>query len=167
MLSISEIVRKAQKLETDQEKIDWLRANDSTPLRQLLICTYDTDRIKFLIPNEPPPYRASEHLDSQGMLYRQMRKLQYVIQGEVEHNMTAYKREWVFIEMLESVDAEDAELLCEMIKQKPLTGLTASVINIAFGDIISKNAELIETTKPAPKPKKSISRKAKKDGTQV
>jgi hypothetical protein len=158
LLSLAEIVRKAQKLETEDQKIEWLRQNDSTPLRQLLICTYDTDRIKFLIPNEPPPYKPSQHLDSQGMLHRQIRKLQYVIAGEAVHNISQYKREWVFIEMLESVDPEDAELLCDMVRQKPLTGLSAAVINKAFGDIISKSAEIVEdkTVKPtAQKAKKS------------
>jgi hypothetical protein len=92
------------------------------------------------------------------MLHRQIRKLQYVIAGEAVHNISQYKREWVFIEMLESVDPEDAELLCDMVRQKPLTGLSAAVINKAFGDIISKSAEIVEdkTVKPtAQKAKKS------------
>lgn len=165
MLSISEIVRKAQKLETDEQKVEWLRQNDSVPLRQLLICTYDSDRIKFLVPPSTPPYTPSEHLDSQGMLYRQMRKLQYIVEGEQVQNMSQYKREHVFIEMLESVDAGDAELLCEMVQQKPLTGLTAKVINEAFGEIISKKFE--DVTEPELK-KPTAKRKAKKateDGT--
>lgn len=169
MLSISEIVRKAQKLETEEAKIEWLRANDSTPLRQLLVCTYDSDRIKFLIPDEAPPYKPSEHLDSQGMLYRQLRKLQYVIEGEIQMNISQYKREHIFIEMLESVDKEDAELLCEMIKQKPLTGLSANVINKAFGDIISKKFEeapKVEKIQKAPVKVPAI-KKAKKDVKEV
>lgn len=169
MLSISEIVRKAQKLETEEQKIEWLRANDSVPLRQLLICTYDTDRIKFLIPNTAPPYKKSEHLDSQGMLYRQIRKLQYVIEGEApQDRLTPYKREWIFIEILETVDAEDAELLCEMIQQKPLTGLTVNVINKAFGDIISKKFEIVETpVKPKAPVKVSTAKKANKNVKEV
>jgi hypothetical protein len=159
MLSISEIVKKAQKLETDAQKVDWLRSNDSLPLRQLLICTYDTDRIKFLVPATKPPYTPSVHLDSQGMLYRQMRKLQYLIEGEDVQNMSQYKREHVFIEMLETVDAGDAELLCEMIQQKPLTGLSAKVINEAFGDVIPKKFEDVTDTESNKQPAK---RKAKK-----
>jgi len=164
MQSLSEIVRRAQKLETDQAKVEWLRANDSQPLRQLLVCMYDPDRIKFLIPNEPPPYVPSVHLDSQGMLYRQIRKLVYVIDGETQHNMSQYKREHVFIEMLESVDPEDAELLCDVIRQKPLTGLSNTVINLAFGVIVPETivAEKVET-----KPKKSTPKKAKVDGKAV
>jgi hypothetical protein len=45
-----------------------------------------------------------------------------------------------------------------MVRQKPLTGLSAAVINKAFGDIISKSAEIVEdkTVKPtAQKAKKS------------
>lgn len=162
MISLAEIIEKAQSLKTDEEKVDWLRKNDSLPLRQILICNYDTDRIKFLVPPEAPPYTPSVHLDSQGMLYRQMRKLQYIIEGESQNmNMTQYKREWVFIEMLESVDAKDAELLCKIIKQKPLTGLPVSVINNAFGEIIPSKFE--ET----PKEKKPAAKKAKKDVDEV
>ncbi len=163
MLSISEIVNKARKMETDAEKVEWLRKNDSAPLRQLLICTYDTDRVKFLVPPTKPPYTPSVHLDSQGMLYRQMRKLQYIIEGENIQNITQYKREHVFIEMLETVDAQDAELLCEMIQQKPLTGLSVKVINEAFGEIIPKKFEEVIAADLKKQPAKKTAKKATKN----
>jgi hypothetical protein len=38
--------------------------------------------------------------------------------------------------MLESVDKQDSQLLLKMIKQKPLKGLTAKVLQEALGDFI-------------------------------
>ncbi len=147
MLSLSEIVRKAQSIEDEDQKVEWLKKNDSTPLRQILICLYDTDRLSFWCPRTAS-YTPSVHLDSQGMLYRQVRKLQYIIEGEQEMNISQYKREWIFIEMLESVDAEDALLLIDVLKQKPLTGLSVNVINKAFGEIIPKKFETTEEVAP-------------------
>jgi hypothetical protein len=136
LLSISEIINKACKLKTKQEKVEWLKANNSVPLRNILILMYDK-KFNIMLPDTPPPYTPSEYLDSQGMLYKQARKLVYFVEGMKGDLIDTVKREKLFIEMLESVDKGDAELLCKMIAQKPLKGLTAATINEAFGDIIS------------------------------
>lgn len=138
-LSMSEILKKACELKTDDEKVNWLRQNDALPLRQLLICMYDKARIKFLIPQDsPPPYTPSPYNEGQGQLFREMRKFQYFIAGEYGGNLTNMKREQLFIELLENVDREDAKLLIQVVAQKPLKGLTIDVINKAYGNIIGK-----------------------------
>ena len=115
--SISEIVNKACTLKTREEKVEWLRRNNSVPLRNILICMYDKSKIKFLIPNSPPPYTPSQSHDVHGALQREARKLKYIIQGAGGENVTKIKREQIFIQMLENVDKSDAELLCQMIQQ--------------------------------------------------
>lgn len=136
LLSIAEIIDKACKLKTKDEKVKWLRENASIPLQNILILMYDK-KFKFNIPNTKPPYKPSEFPDSQGMLFKQARKLSYFVEGMDGDNLSRIKREHLFIEMLETVDKEDAEILCKMLEQKPLKGLTASTINEAFGNIIT------------------------------
>ena len=139
--SISEIVNKACTLKTREEKVEWLRKNNSVPLRNILICMYDKSKIKFLIPNSPPPYTPSQSHDVHGALQREARKLKYIIQGAGGENVTKIKREQIFIQMLENVDRADAELLCQMIQQKPMKGLTPKVINEAFGNIVTEGKD--------------------------
>lgn len=135
-LSLAEIINKAASLKTKQEKIDWLKQNNSLPLRNILILMYGKGKFKFNIPTTTPPYTPSEYPDSQGMLMRESRKLKYFVEGWGGDNIHPYRREALFVQMLESVDKEDAKLLCQMIQQKPIKGLTADTINEALGDII-------------------------------
>lgn len=141
--SISEIVNKACLLKTKEEKVEWLRKNNSVALRNILICMYDKQKIKFLIPNTAPPYKPSESHDVHGNLIHEARKLKYFIEGFGGEKVERIKRENIFIQLLESVSPGDAELLCQMIQQKPMKGLTTKTINEAFGPIITegKSAE--------------------------
>jgi hypothetical protein len=139
VVSISEVINKACELKTREEKVNWLRKNNSVPLRNILICMYDKQKIKFLVPNTPPPYNPSKSHESQGALIREVRKLKYIIDGMGGENVNKLKREQIFIEMLETVDPADADILCKMIAQKPLKGLTPKLINEAFGPIITED----------------------------
>lgn len=133
-LSIAEIIAKACELKTKDEKIAWLKRNNSLALKNILALMYNKHKFKFNIPNKAPPYTPSEFPDSQGMLYRESRKLKYFVEGFGGDNVHPYRREALFIQLLESVDKNDAELLCKMLEQKPLKGLTGEVINAALGE---------------------------------
>lgn len=131
--SLSEIVTKACELPTRQEKIDWLRKTQSDALRTILMLMYDKKH-EWNIPNTtPPPYTPSPHVESQGMLYRQVRKLRYFIKGYDGDRLQQYRREFLFIEMLESIDRDDAKLMEKVLMQTPPASLPADVINEALG----------------------------------
>lgn len=138
-LSLAEIVNTACSLTSKQEKVDFLLKNNSRPLRDILKLMYDKS-LKLNIPNVAPPYTPSQMPDSHGMLYRETRKLVYFVQGMDGDNIHPIRREAVFIQMLESVDPEDAKLLVDMIKQKPLKGLTAATLNEAFPNLVPTKA---------------------------
>lgn len=131
--SLSEIVTKACELPTREEKIEWLRKTQSDALRTILMLMYDKKH-EWNIPNTtPPPYTPSPHVESQGMLYRQVRKLRYFIKGYDGDRLQQYRREFLFIEMLESIDRDDAKLMEKVLMQTPPAGLPADVINEALG----------------------------------
>lgn len=136
--SISEILKKAAGLKSKAEKVAFLKKYQHPSLRHILMCMYDTERVSFNIPTEtPPPYNVSEHPDNKGGLWREARKLKYLVKGEAGDSMPAYKREHIFIQMLESVDKDDALLLLQMLKQEKIKGLTKSTINEAFPNTIA------------------------------
>lgn len=140
---ISEVINKACELKTREEKVAWLKKNDSAALREVLVVMYDKKRIKLLVPNTPPPYVPSTAVENQGALYREARKLKYLADGFGGENLTKIKREQIFIQILETVHRDDAKLLVDMIAQKGYKGLTVKQINDAFGNIINeeKNGE--------------------------
>lgn len=142
--SISEIIKKTCEFKTREEKVEWLKKNDSGALRDVLVCMYDKAKIKFLIPDTEPPYTPSPAHDNHGMLYRETRKFKYFVDGFGGENLNKIKREHIFIEMLETVHHDDAKLLVDMIKQKGYKGLTVKVINEAFGNIINEEKNVKE-----------------------
>lgn len=135
ILSLSEIVNKAIELKSNQEKIDWLRKNDSQPLRTVLKYTYDKS-VKFLIPETSPPWKKNSYIGVEGMLLKEARRLRIFVEGGGYDNLNQVKRENLFISLLEDIDNNDAELLCKMIAQKPLAGLTRNTIIQAFPGLI-------------------------------
>lgn len=136
-LSISEIVNKATELNSKAEKVEWLRSNDSIPLQTILRYTYDKDNVKFLLPDTAPPWKKNSYVGVEGMLYKEVRRLRIFIEGGGYDNLNQVKRENLFISLLEDIDNNDAELLCKMIKQKPIRGLPKSVVIEAFPNLIA------------------------------
>lgn len=133
--SISEILKHTVSLRGRQAKVDYLKKNASLPLKNVLILMYDRSK-KFLVPNTKPPYKPSEAEDNHGALYRESRNLKYIVEGYSPPNMNQAKRESIFINMLETVHRDDAELLIDMLQKKRIKGLTTTVINDVFGNVI-------------------------------
>ena len=135
-ISITEVIQGAAAKKTTEEKIDFLRKNDSPPLRIVLKYTYD-NTIEFLIPNTPPPWEKNEYEDeAKSLLFREARKLKMFIKNGGYDTLNKVKREQLFISLLEDVDNDDADTLCQMISKKPFKGLTKKTIQEAFPDLI-------------------------------
>lgn len=139
-LSLSEIINKACELKTKQEKIEWLRKHDTTPLRTVLKYTYDKN-VEFLIPNTSPPWKKNSYIGVEGMLFKEARRLRIFVKGGGYDTLNQMKRETLFIRLLEDIDNNDADLLCKMIQQKPLKGLSLKQVEAAFPDLIEKVEE--------------------------
>jgi hypothetical protein len=134
--SISEILLSCSKQTTTKDKIAVLQQNDCVPLRVVLSYALDP-RVKWLLPAGVPPYKPTDHLDQQGNLYRNIRKINLFVEGGDHPNMHTIKRETLFIQFLEGLDPDDAKLICS-IKDKriPYKGITANLVNSAFPGLI-------------------------------
>lgn len=137
-ISITEIIQEAASKKTTAEKIDFLRSNDNSPLRVVLKYTYD-NTIEFLVPNTPPPHAKNKFDDeAKSLLYREARRLKIFIKGGGYDSLNQIKREALFISLLEDVDNDDADTLCQMITKKPFKGLSKKTIQEAFPDLIQE-----------------------------
>ena len=135
-LSISEILEKVSEFKKKGDKIEWLRSNDTGPLRSILRLTYDKENVEFLLPSTPPPWKKNAHVGTEGMLYKETRRLRIFVKGGGYDNLNQVKRESLFISLLEDVDNNDADLLANhVISQKPIKGLTEKTLIEAFPDI--------------------------------
>ena len=136
-LGISEILEKASRMNKRQDKIDYLRQNFNPVLGMILKYTYDPAVI-WELPPGAPPYKPSQYPDSHGMLYTEARKLYLFIKGGNE-NLKPFKRETLFINLLESVHAEDAKvLLGAKDKELPYRGINKKVVQEAFPGLINE-----------------------------
>ena len=70
------------------------------------------------------------------MLFKEARRLRIFIKGGGYDNLNQVKRENLFISLLQDVDDKDADLLCTMIAQKPIKGLTKETVLQAFPNLI-------------------------------
>ena len=137
-LLISEILRKVSNAKTKKEKIDLLRENNSPALRMLLIWNYD-DSVVSEIPEGDVPYTPNEAPvgTDHTRLEQESRGFYCYFKG-VDPKLKALKRESMFIQLLEGLSAEEAELLC-LIKDGKLTSkykrITKAVISEAFPSI--------------------------------
>ena len=137
-LLISEILTNTAKLLTKAEKIDYLQKNISPPLTDLLRINFDDDIIS-LVPEGAPPYTPCPNPagNNHSTLYREYRKFKYFFKGPTGSALKESKRESMFILLLESVHASDAELViaCKD-KSMKYKGITKIMIKDAFPNLL-------------------------------
>lgn len=137
-LSISEILDKTSKLNTQEEQVQFIRANDSVTLRQILEYAL-SPAIKWLLPPGAPPFQYANDIETHGMLYSQAKKLYLFIEGG-HPNLNRFKRETLFVQLLESIHPADADLIVAVKDKKIPYNISPAVFNEAFGFEFATNA---------------------------
>ena len=134
-LGISEILEKASKLRKKEDKIKFLRDNNSPSLRLVLQFALHPN-VHVLLPEGPAPYQRNDLADENfGMLYSEAKKLYLFCDGG-NPNLSQTKREMLFIQMLETIHSKDADLLiAAKDKTLPYKGLNKQIVEEAFPDI--------------------------------
>ena len=137
-LLLSEILRKVSNAKTKKEKIDLLRKHNSVALRQLLIINFD-ESIVSMLPEGDVPYTPNDAPvgTDHTRLEQEYRGLYRFFKGG-QDNLPNMKRESMFVQLLEGLSAEEAELLC-LCKDGKLGDkykrITKTVISEAFPSI--------------------------------
>ena len=134
-LLISEILDKVSKLKTKKEKVAWLKDQDTDGLRMVIKSSFDPKK-RWSLPTGDVPFTrndapaGTEHTD----LHMEAKKLYHFIKGG-NNTITQNKRENLFIQMLEGLQENDADVLVAA-KDKSLhrkfKGLSDNVVKEAF-----------------------------------
>jgi hypothetical protein len=135
---VYEVLDLVDKAKTSKEKVEVLKNHSSTALKDILIGTFD-DSIQWNLPEGIPPYRPAEASSAPSTLHKQLNTLVYFVKGNRGDELVKFKRESMFISLLESIHPEDAKVVLAMVAKKlPVKGLTKAVVKEAFPDLIRK-----------------------------
>ena len=135
-LLISEVLQKAHSAKTKAQKVKILQDNNTNALRSILIANFD-ESVQSLLPEGDVPYQkndapvGTEHT----VLEQEYRKLYLFFKGG--STIKQSQRENLFIQMLEGLSVEEAELLI-LVKDKALNKkyrVTRACVETAFPQI--------------------------------
>lgn len=134
---VSEILDAVSKSRSRAKKLELLQEYDSPALRAVLIWNFD-DSAKSMLPDGEVPYTPNETPKGtdHNRLTAEYKNLYHFVKGGND-SLAPLRRESMFIQLLERLHAEEAEVIC-LVKDKKLTDkypLTKDVIAEAFPDI--------------------------------
>ena len=137
-LLLSEVLRKVSNAKTKAEKIKILQANNSQALRSILIWNFDESVISMLPEGEVPYTPNDAPIGTDHTRLEQESKGLYRFVKGGQDSLKSLKRESMFVQLLEGLAAEEAELLC-LIKDGNLNSkykrITKAVVSEAFPQI--------------------------------
>ena len=134
---VSEILDAASKARSKAKKVEILQEFDSPALRAVLIWNFD-ESARSMLPEGDVPYSPNEAPKGtdHNRLTSEYKNLYHFVKGGND-TLAPLRRESMFIQLLERLHAEEAEVIC-LTKDKNLTSkykLTRDVVAEAFPDI--------------------------------
>ena len=136
-MQVFEILSEISNLTTDELKTNTLQKKyyDHTPLHRILKMNY-CDTIQPMVPDGTPPFNRNENADgpNHASLWEYIRLFPVIVRSAQSVKMKPLQIERTFIEMLEAVDAKEAEIVC-LAKDKKLQTkyeISSDVVKKAF-----------------------------------
>lgn len=134
---VSEILDAASKARSKAKKVEILQEYDSPALRAVLIWNFD-ETAKSMLPDGDVPYSPNEAPKGtdHNRLTSEYKNLYHFVKGGND-SLAPLRRESMFIQLLERLHAEEAEVIC-LTKDKRLEekfSLTKEVVAEAFPEI--------------------------------
>lgn len=139
---ISEVLDKASRAATKEERIAILKENNSLALRDVLRAAFD-DSIVFTLPKGLPNFKSM--LSNEGTpptdLARSTRQFSYFVKGGKGDGIPSARREKIFLAILEGVHPKDAQVVAAM-KEKTLgelfPGINKALVKAVWPNLIEK-----------------------------
>jgi len=137
---VSEVLDAAGKIIKRDDRIKFLQLNKSPGLTDILRIQYDASIVSVL-PEGAPSYQKDDA--PKGYEYTILNKaytqFKYFFKGPVANDMNPLKREGLFLNLLESLNPEEAELLiAAKDKKMKCKGITKKLVMDAFPNLIVK-----------------------------
>lgn len=136
-LLVSEVLQKVSNAKTKPQKIKILRDYNTAALRSILVANYDESIVSMIpegevpyVPNDAP--KGTDH----SVLEKEFRRLYLFFKGG-NSSLKQVQRENLFIQLLEGLCEEEAQLLC-LVKDKKLQKkykITRACVEEAFPQI--------------------------------
>jgi len=135
-LDVFEVLKKAASKRSKSEKVEILRDNDSWALRDIIRGAYDST-IQWDIPPGEPPYTPAEPHNHPASLLREHTKFIYFVKGSrTGARVPKFKRERMFLEIIEGVHPEDAKHVINMVNKVPPKNLSRPIVEEAFPGLL-------------------------------
>ena len=136
--TVAEVLDAVHKQKTKDKKIEVLRQYDSKALRYCLIWNYD-ESLKSALPEGEVPYtpNPAPTPEAQSKLASEYKTLYNFIEGG-NYDINNTRREVLFIQLLEALSPDEAEVLC-LVKDKKLAKkyrVSFPVVKEAYPDIV-------------------------------
>lgn len=132
--SVAKLLAKINELKKKEELVEALRLNGHHTVKSILKGMFDPN-IKFLLPEGSPPFKESK-FDEPNALLQEAHKFYLFVEGG-NTNLKPVRREQLFIQLLETVNADDAKLLISMKdKKSPYKNITKNIVKEAFPGLI-------------------------------
>ncbi len=154
-LSIPEVLKSLEG-KSHEEVVKKLRVEDTRALRLILYLSF-SENLLILLPAERPEDLKLQDVPvglSQSNLFRESRKLRIFVKGSGYDHLKTAKREQLFIELLESIHQDEAELVLQIMVDKKLqTSITYNDVFHAFPGLLPEKSEEKQKPKKISKPK--------------
>ena len=137
---VSEVLEKATKIVKKSDRIAFLQANKSPGLLDLLRINFD-DSIISLLPKGAPSYQQDDAPKGYeySILNKEYKKFKYFFKGPVGNAIKPLKRESLFLQLLETLNKDEAELLiAAKDKEMQVKGITKKMVRETFPNLILK-----------------------------
>ena len=144
---ISEILRLVSSIPDPKNRQDSLATCATiNPVITILKFMFDPN-IEFDLPEGSPPFKKLEKsADVQGSLYKEARTLYMFVKGQ-HPNLPDMKRQTMFVQLLESIDPDDAELVLAMKEKKsPYKNITYDLVHKTFPGLLPDPNDLLVLT---------------------
>ena len=136
---VFEIFEDFTKLKTRKEKIDFLQYQGrAVPAVKDVVRGIFDERLKFCLPEGKPPYNPNRPESVPSTLRKLHREFGDFVEGARSSKLGQLRVETKFIQLLESIHAEDALIVISMKdKKSPVKGLTKKLVEEAFPTLLS------------------------------
>ena len=129
-----EVMQEVAKAKKKTDKVSILKQNETWALKDIIRGSMDKT-VKWSLPDGEPPYTPAESHNHPTDLRRQNVKFKYFVQG-MFMDTPKFKKERMFLEMIEGVHPEDAKLVIGMINKKTPKGITRAVVEEAYPGLL-------------------------------
>lgn len=132
---VYEVLDEVNSKKKKVDRIKILKENETWALKDILRGSMDKT-IKWNLPGGDPPYTPSEEHNAPANLIRENTKFKYFAKGGPGDQLPGFKRENLFIGLIEGVHPKDAQLVIDMINKKAPKGITRQIVQEAFPGLL-------------------------------